>query len=630
MSLSGSFTPTLPNEGTETRVRPANQPLYLESMTLSEKVQRTAEKITSRAKRPDEIKASAAPIKAECVEAFKSLFRMQLIGDELILRGEIEGWGTHETVKDLRGSLMRALIPIRANLGNPIGLVTAVDRRVKDQANSLKQLDETIKQKQWVAAHKKLTELIEEADKVGLFVDPKYSELLYAQILDRSEKVVPQYLDEQKTQQWIPSLFKEFSTLRPDLSGLQRKLEQAATELRDKNAIRWNGRSSKGPDCIQLLCLDWQAMDQKVAKALSILQAIGQPAQLEINSLAADYLAARSELIKLVSEIIHVETDVLLADEVHKTYKEYLRAIPTVVSTVRAAPEEILNLSVLLDQFAARSPETVRYVGNYKTATSEYLSWKRRLTQRYLKSIRTRHAQIQPLNQLLDPRMLSSGTSDTTRIDQTMLTAQAPPDSVGLAWSKRMQGVAVTSQDANVNWLPGADPVFISKWHDRVCVEATVSRADLNATVEALSHELLAGPDAPPLTLEAVLAVHTATHGPYSELGGVVSTVTIDSLTDRLWHQSYSFDINGSMNPKSLHTQQGMPGLVRLKLTPIWLANDLNIWNAPPTERSNTLPATSSFAPKDGVSSTLPDPARRRDPAKLRDSPSNPTGGVRF
>jgi hypothetical protein len=162
------------------------------------------------------------------------------------------------------------------------------------------------------------------------------------------------------------------------------------------------------------------------------------------------------------------------------------------------------------------------------------------------------------------------------------LLPQQTPEFVGSVWTAHWRGVPVTAQGPVVLWLPGADAVFISPWHTRACIESPFSRPGMDEFFQGLSGDLLASPTRAPLTLEAMLAVHTAAHGPYIELGGVVTGVAVDSLPDRLWDLNHPLDVAGAMSPSSLADHPAFPALVRLQVAPVWLAHDLFVWSAPP------------------------------------------------
>jgi hypothetical protein len=239
------------------------------------------------------------------------------------------------------------------------------------------------------------------------------------------------------------------------------------------------------------------------------------------------------------------------------------------------------------------------------------IRWRRRIAQRYLKSVRTLYAQAQPINGLLDRPPPLADQARTPRVNQTALLPQQTPEFVGAVWTDHWRGVPLTAQNPVVLWVPGTDPVFISPWHARACTESVFARTAMDGFFQSLSHDLLSGPNRSPLTLEAMLAVHTAAHGPYVEVGGVVTGVIVESLPDRLWDLHHPLDVAGSLDGNALAPYPASAALVRLQVAPVWLAHDLFVWAAPP-------PTPSSGAPPPAPA---PPPAAPRVPAAAPPAP---------
>ena len=131
----------------------------------------------------------------------------------------------------------------------------------------------------------------------------------------------------------------------------------------------------------------------------------------------------------------------------------------------------------------------------------------------------------------------------------------------------------------------------------------------MDAIFQGLTTDLLAN-QTRPRTLESMLAVHTAAHGPYIEVGGVVTGVAVDSLPDRLWDLHHPLYVLGSLSPSSLCAHPAQPALVRLQVAPVWLAHDLFVWAAPPpAPPGSSRQAAATAAPPSGAPAAVTVPA---------------------
>jgi hypothetical protein len=577
-------------------VRAANRQIFLEAASLMEKATKSVERLTALAKKGDAaVRNASGPAKQEIIETYKALHEITRLAEELTLLGELDGLGTQLVLQQVRARLDEAVAQLRPHLGSTEGLQKAAERRGKEQAAPLKLLDDLIKQKNWATAHRVLTEMIEATDEVALFVDPKSAEPIYAPILERAGKIMPEYLAEEKVKNVNPRLREEFAALRPDIAALRTKIASVTDSLRNGQGIRWNDNAVNGPGCLMAAAKDWEEMDHKVAQAVSVLQAIGTPALADLKSLAVEYDAVRTNAITLVPELIRSEAGSVSGSDAKAQYMGYISAIPVFMSALHAKPADFAAAHLPLDQLASRSPELSAKVDRYRKSTSEYMRWRRRAVQRYLRSLHALYGQAQPMRNLLDNPGTMPGDKGQPRVNQMALLPLQTPEFVGAVWSAHWHGLPVTVQNPVVLWLSGADPVFISPWHARACSESPFPRAAMDGFFQSLSNDLLGTPTRAPLTLEAMLAVHTAAHGPYIEVGGVVTGVVVDSLPDRLWDLNHPLDVTGALSPSSLSGHPAFPALVRLQVAPVWLAHDLFVWAAPPPQ--GAAPPPPVFAP---------------------------------
>jgi hypothetical protein len=627
------------------QIRTANQKRYAQVKSLIEKVRQTTERVAVRANKPDELRGKTEPLRKEVSDAYRTLHQIAPIGDDLLLLGEREGEQIKKEAEALKAPLDAAVATLRPHLGSEVGLANAVSRRAKEQLGNLKQADDLIKQQKWATAHDKLRDLLNSADEVGRFVDPKEAEPLYNPIIERTVQVWPHILEEQKGR-LLPALREEYAAVRPDLAALKNKLADVSRGMKEKKEIRWNDRLLPGPACLLEVAEAWRQTDRSVVQAAAVLHAIGGPAGTDQKVLQAEYEAARIQAVLLVRELVMGETATLTAGEVEGRYFGYLDAIAQFMSAVHESPDRFLPVATHLAELAARSKTLPNGIARYRAATDESLRWRRRLTQRQLRRAHQDKPPAELLAKLLTTppaRPGQQGPGGLKRVNQMSWSAQQAPEILATAWTQDWRDIAVFAQGPRAQWKTGSDPVFVSPWQGTARAEVAFPRTTLVDLGDSLAKDLLSTPARPPLTLDAALALHSATHGPYVEFGGAITTVSVANLTDRLWDQPDPSDVLGSLAAGTLISYPSYPAVVQLQVKPSWVAHDLFVWtSAPPpppvspppppakptpvvaeTPRATSEPPATGTAPKSAAAATTA-PANAKAPGTAPPT----TGGV--
>jgi hypothetical protein len=618
------------------QVRTANQPLVEQAKGLADRVRQATDRFNARVKKAEDLRGKTDPIKKEIVEAYRTLDALPRAGDELLLHGEQDGQAIKLLAQALKPPLDEAVAQLRPALGSPQGLSAAVTRRAKEQLSQLRQLDGLIHQQKWALAHAKLQDILEAADDVGRFVDPKEAEPLYKPILDRQAQLMPGYLAEQKSK-LVPALREEYASMpaRQNCAAMRDRLAGVVRGAADGQGIRWNGQTLTGPECLARVIEEWQQLQRSVAQAAAVLHAVGPEAQTDLKALEADYDAARVQAVTLVGELVRHETHAVQGPEVERRYRGYIEAIPKLMTALHGAPEEFIPLATPLGQLAARSPETAARIQRYRDATDETLRWRRRLAKRRLQKIHQDAAKSEPLAKLLDqppPLEGQEGPAGLKRTNQTTWSLAQPPESVAANWTEQWRDIAVHCPNGTVVWRSGADPVFASAWHASAVAESELPRQLAVSLAEPVARDLLVTPSQPPLTLEAALWLHVVTFGPYREVGGKIASAVVENLPDRLWDRTEPLDAPGALTASPLVSYPALPALVRLQVKPEWLAHELFVWTSsawsplpPPPPQPTSSGAPLPPAPAETITVAEPEapPAPPELPAKQ--APAAPT-----
>jgi hypothetical protein len=384
---------------------------------------------------------------------------------------------------------------------------------------------------------------------------------------------------------------------------LRKRLASISDSVRDMRELRWNDQPISGPDMLGQIADTWLATDEAVLKAAAVLHAIGPTAETDVRSLQSDYEAARVQAVTLVRDLILADVRSSAPAAAEQRYVAYLAVIPGFMTALHATPDNALAATAALNQLAGKSPELESKVRAYRAATAEAFRWRRRIAARYLQKFHEQSPSEQ-LAALIDhpparagepsgPPVLPGQQPPPTqrRMTQMAWTIDQAPDSVATLWTEHWKGTPARHSSLAVRWSPTGDPIFISSWHSRVVAEIECSRQTLLDCIGRLTKDLLLASNHPPITLEAAIALHTAVHGPYAELGGRLRGAVVENLPDRLFDMHDSGDVVGALAPGTLAAYPTMPALIRLQFEPDWFMHDLF------AEFTGTPPATAEPAP---------------------------------
>jgi hypothetical protein len=524
-------------------------------------------------------------------ELFRALHQVRRHGEELLLRGELDGAAVVAEAESLKAPLDEVVAKLRPNLGTPAGLVNAMVRRAKDHLIPLKQVERLTEQESWLLAFQKIEELYESADEVGRVVEPTEAEQIYQPIIEREAKVLPGYFLVRKAAM-EPSLRDEFKATRPDLDATRKKFAAVDESLKAGRLVEWNGQAAGGPDVLRAIAREWPKIDQSVSQAAAVLHAIGPAAAVELNSLNTDYQAARISAVTLVRGLVVADVAALAPADAPVRYAEYLDAIPRFMTALGESPETMLAADTALGQLAAKSPELKARVDRYRDGTSEAIRWRKRLAATYAKRMREEAAAELIAKLLESPPALpgQEGPGGLKRVNHAAWTRDQGLDALGKLWTEQWKGSAAAIEKLRVTWPTGTDPRFVAPWQRRVRVEVDFARKSLVELNQTLATDLLAGPSRPALSLDAAIALESAMFGPYQEVRGKIVAAAAENLPDRLW------DVGDPVDPlalasSSLSAYPAQPALVRVQLKPEWVCHELFVWStAPPPPPPGSMP----------------------------------------
>lgn len=598
------------------QVRPGSQQLFDEIQANMERIRTRTERLAQRAARGDDLKGKSDSLRKEIVDLYRAVHATELLCDDLMLRGERAGELLRDRATKLTEPLDAAVNAVRPSLGTPTGLANAATRRAKEQLGSLKQLDELVKQRKWTAAHQKLEDLFEAADEVGHFPESAEADPLWRPLNEHVPQVRTGYMAERR-QTFLDALRDEYRQARPDVEALRKRLAAATESARESRDLNWDERATTGPELLATIAEQWAETDRAVLQALAVVYAIGPSANSHLHSLQSDYEAARTQAIALARELILSDARSQDSAGAEARYMAYIAVIPRFMNALHASIEQSLVPSTALNQLASRSPEFEKRVRAYRAATAGAFRWRERMARRY----RDKFSEAVPAETLdklvASPPMRSDDASGAPllpgeapragqrRVNQMTWSIDQSPESVAERWSKEWSGTTARFAATTVRWPNSGNPTLVTAWNGRVVGEVDYSRPTLLEPIERLAKDLLLSPSRPAISLEAAVAMHSAVHGPYLELGGTVEHATLDNLSDRLFAIHDSADVLGSLSAATLSDYPAIPALVRIQFKPNWLVHGLFAQNESAPASTATSPAV---APREPTQAQNPPP----------------------
>lgn len=608
--------------------RPNNRELLTHALDLANKLRELANELGRPNEEATQKKRADSPaVRAQITRFFRTLHELDRTGGELLLRGEFEGLRFQTLAQQIHQSVEPVLATLRKNVKNKQGLTKGLERVAQEQRGELRRIDAAIAAEKWSVAYRELNKLVDQSDKLGLLVEPSVSAQVYAPIIERLQTVLPNYF-EMRRAELKPQLMQEYESLRPNLSQLNELVSSAIDGVGSAERKQSEGQPDSGPAFVQQITAEWGRIDTSIARALASIHVIGPEAKPELTQLQSERAAARASILSAAPRMIRSESNALADDAnaatVEKLYTEYLVALPQLMSALRASPDEFQEAGAALHELAAKSPDLSARVQRFERATSNTLRWRRRLARRYQQQhLKMIEGDVTLQGLLTNPPALEKDNKQR-RVTQAVLLPKQTPEFVGGVWSQQWGLSPVRESELTLFWIPNADPVFVGPWRQRVSVEAPFPKDAVDAFFQGLSTELLSG-EVAPLTLEAMLVVHSVAHGPYLELGGVIASAAVDALPDRLWDLAHRLDVAGAIAPESLVASPNSPALVRVQVQPTWLVHDVFFWAAPPPPQPQVKQPSPDAPTRSSAGRRSRSSGRRSSDRKQPPQPKKPT-----
>lgn len=490
----------------------------------------------------------------------------------LQLRGEASGWDLGVRVAEFDKRLkdvVKTILQLPAMNTKP--LQVQLDKSAAAGLKRLPQIQALLAQQKFVQAEGELNEVIDDITRSAVWF-PTFDFKPF--LID-----IPQANELRRTQ--AVAELKAIIARSTDAAKVQSIFAQAATEIGQSGKFMSNGQAKSGPEFLTEGQMNWpltQAGCKRAAMAAwTIDQITGDATQYQTLVAAQQQLA--QSMPALLAKIIQSDTQRATPAEATALYPQYIAACAGLCAI---GPRQELQTAFApaLAALAAKAGLD-QDVATYHAATAPLLAWKRFMARAQSKRLA---GQVLPVHDWANkvcgpphqphtiiPERASIGLAKVVSSVNLVLPAILPAGPPTATVVDDVVPVSATAQ----RW--------VARYKQRIFGLIAAPPADAwQAARNQLEQQLLATPQAPPLTLDAANALATARIGVFEQVGGPIEQVVIEPLLTRfvtLPEEAGTMLPLGDQPPEGLDAQgtkeQGKFLSLRCDiLQPTWLQNE--------------------------------------------------------
>ncbi len=459
---------------------------------------------------------------------------------------------------------MRANVEVELRLRRGIPVL---EREAVKRSKQLKKVEQLCQQGNWSRADDELTHHLDTLETMACWYDDDHRNHVLRFFLKLEQQINKEILrpihDEAKAE--LASLR---SDPRPKMTELLALAKAAGNSVRTSGGATLNGADLPGPQAVLALVGMWGEVQLAALRERALAWTMSQlPDPVSLATLPADDAVAlekdydefansfAAELVQLV----RADAANATAGDCRDRYLAYLGVLGQVSPLIAATPL-LKDVEPALTELAAKSPEFAQEVSAYRRATSPLLKWRARVSQA---QVQVRLGNYPPLDQKVRQDLQPTGDPNL------MLRVPVSVTMSKLAESLSDQKVSVSDVVATSEPTGSA----ISRLDRRMFAKLPLT--DVGHATSLLRVELLVHEEAPPLSLEAALAIFSADQNWFTHAGGEVTSAEFGSLTAR-------FEFIGPTDwglvrlgplPKETDKEFARLLVVSAELRPAWVAH---------------------------------------------------------
>jgi hypothetical protein len=443
-------------------------------------------------------------------------------------------------------------------------LIAQTEKRKKDLAKA----EALAKEGKWEEAQEVLLRVIYELHRVGVWVDLNVRP--YGAFVALEAKTEPEAVAAVVTRAADQALVDR-TGLKPDWQALEAQIGQATQALGSNGKADVDGQSLEGPEALASFTQRWKALHVNACRCLALDWALDHLRQTDSNAsgFVSEQHRFHEQLAAALAGLIEADAGRADAAAAENLYPRYVRNVAA-LAALSAGSALADRLEPALQKLAERSPRLAGNVQAYALATDDLLRWRQRTAEAYAQKHRATYPP-------LDDRFTAAAGAQGENIGVKLISGAGPFGGQQMAAAPKIMADAesLVGQKVAVQYAMG--PRANSKLRYSPVRGLTYARIpvdeQLAQAAAALADDLLVVDSAPPLTLDAAVALESAAQGDLAAAGGEIRGVGLNSLIPRfetLQDTEWGLAPLGPLNLGSGERHLGARVLVRCDVVLQW------------------------------------------------------------
>lgn len=455
--------------------------------------------------------------------------------ERLKLLGETAGVDLRHRVHHQRGRLGKFLVAYYAAPEYQKALQQAVKASDKQKAARTKQIQkirQRIDQQKWDDAERELYQLIDDFEQLAPIMGPNLAEFVRREYRQVKEQIETE-MKVRRSAAAAEYLAERVKTEAGGLPALAATIDGWSRELKQKGSVDVDGTQRTGPQLVTLAAEMWEEQQARTVHQISLQWLYNEnfgssealapsTATRQTTTDAWGSQQVRDALVRLL------EADAARANDpqIAPLHAAYVSALAPVVN--RVSEGDAALFAEALQKLANRSLSVAADVDAYRQATDDLLRWRERVSAAHARSAMQRASAAPELFRKAATKQVETpGFYQPRSNDAAAISSRVP--AVVTAMSDQVLQAPVYVEDV---WSLGEGRPLIAGYQPD-CY-ATATALETAAQQQMLAADLQVGPQAPPQSLRAAMAMEAARSGRYRRVGGTTSRFTVESLTTRL------------------------------------------------------------------------------------------------
>ncbi|MDA0832996.1 MAG: hypothetical protein O2955_04055 [Planctomycetota bacterium] len=467
------------------------------------------------------------------------LMHLDRVSRRLSLLGEPSGWelGSRHMLMSTR--LKRILNEYRnvPKIAQQLSNTTPLAKVARRGEAQLVKVDQLIRKNNFDAAETLMDDINDSVYSVAVLYSDAVSNSHCSNINAANSKVQPIF-SEYRRQQAVADLEKEQKRSSPDFKKLLKELQEATATIASGSDPQVGSRKMSGPEWLDHFSERWQHLYFEANRCFGLditAATIGAENALAMaDNLASDYENFISDALQGIAALIRADAGRMNTEQAATVYAAYLQSIARFGALADLAIVESALLPAL-DALVVKSPELQADAGNYYLFSTELLRWRQRVADGY---VAAKLPSYQGVNSAFYQAVPEPGKDltifDGNSMGNTLRLMMNAPH----ALQAISPGIVTKKVYAQGGLASRNELRRVSSYEEGSVYASIPNDVDLSLAVEELKSMLLVTDDYPPLTLDATLAIETATHGDLWQFGGEVTDIELEGRITKITNAS--------------------------------------------------------------------------------------------